>query len=196
MIKIGITGGIGSGKSLISNVFKSFMIPVYDSDFEAKMLYESDYILKQKLIQNFGSEVYLIDGSINRKYLGNIVFNDKEKLNELNQLVHPRVKLHFEKWLMNFNLCSYIIKESAILFESGAYKQVDKVIVVIAPDEIRINRVMERDSISRTSVIERIGNQLPQNELIDKSNFVIINDGKVALLPQVYSIHLKILGTI
>jgi len=196
MIKVGLTGGIGSGKSLISKVFNALMIPVYDSDLETKSLYRTDEFLKNELIRNFGNEVYLADGSINRKYLGNLVFQDKNKLNELNNLVHPRVKLHFEKWLQNYTHCFYVIKETAILFESGAYKQVDKSIVVTAPDEIRISRVMERDSISRSSVIERMNNQLPQQELIEKADFIIVNDGKIAILPQVYSIHNKLIGKI
>ncbi len=194
MIKVGLTGGIGSGKSLISKVFKALMIPVYDSDLETKMLYQTDEFLKKELVRKFGKEVYLVDGSVNRVYLGNIVFKDKNKLNELNNLVHPRVKLHFERWLQNFNDYKYVIKETAILFESGAYKQVDRSIVVTAPDEIRMIRVMERDSISRSSVIERMNNQLLQNELIEKANFVIVNDGKTAILPQVYSIHKELIG--
>jgi dephospho-CoA kinase len=194
MIKVGLTGGIGSGKSLISKIFNTFSVPVYDSDYETKLLYQADELLKFELIRNFGKEVYLSDGRINREYLGGIVFQDKKKLNELNQLVHPRVKIHFEKWLQNLINFKYIIKESAILFESGAYKQVDKIILVTAPDQVRIRRVIERDSVTESSVLERMNNQFRQNELVNKANFIINNDGQKAILPQVYSIHQKLLS--
>lgn len=193
MIKVGLTGGIGSGKSLVSRIFSAFNIPVYNSDLETKNLYQSNIILKQELIRNFGKEVYLKDGNINRKYLGNIVFRDKNKLNELNKLVHPWVRLHFEEWIENYSQFEYILKESAILFESGAYKQVDKVILVTAPEEIRIKRVIERDSIEKSVVLERMRNQLSQEELIPKADFHIINDGKMAILPQISVIHQKLI---
>jgi len=189
MIKVGLTGGIGSGKSLISKIFSTFMIPVYNSDLETKLLYQSDNYLKDKLIKLFGNEVYLENGHINAKYLGGIIFSDKNQLSELNSLVHPRVKLHFEKWLQTKENHPYIIKESAILFESNAYKNLDKIIIVTAPDEIRIKRVIKRDSVSRNLVLDRINNQLPQEKLIERANFIIVNDGTKAILPQVFAIH-------
>jgi dephospho-CoA kinase len=194
MIRVGLTGGIGSGKSLISQIFAAFSIPVYNSDYETKVLYQTDNHLKQEMINLFGIEVYLNNGSINAKYLGNIVFQNKDKLNQLNSLVHPRVKLHFENWLRHKKECPYIIKESAILFESNAYKHVDKIIVISAPDELRIDRVVKRDSVSRNSVLDRINNQLSQDKIIEKADFVISNDGIKAILPQVYLIHQQLSG--
>jgi dephospho-CoA kinase len=194
MIKVGLTGGIGTGKSLVSKIFGSFNVPVYNSDYETKALYRTDNYLRTELVNLFGKEVYADEGFINSKYLGNIVFSNKEKLHQLNSIVHPRVKIHFEKWLQDKNQYPYILKESAILFESNAFKYLDKIITVSAPDELRIKRVMERDLLSRNAIIERINNQWSQNKLIENSDFVIVNDGKEALLPQVNLLHRQLIG--
>lgn len=189
MTKLGLTGGIGSGKSTIAQIFSLLGVPVFNSDVEAKKLYKTDTILKSQIIKEFGENAYVNSGEINKSFLISTVFPDSQKLDLLNKLVHPRVKLHFEHWISLHSTSGLIIKEAAILFESGAYKQVDKIIVVTAPDEIRIERVMNRDSISREKVLERMSHQWPQDELIAKADFVIDNSGAASVIKQVFQIY-------
>jgi dephospho-CoA kinase len=189
MIKLGITGGIGSGKSTVSKIFRLLGVPVFDSDSEAKDLYATDSVLKNQLIENFGNESYLPDGTLNRPYLGSIVFNNPAKLNELNKLVHPRVTERFKEWLIQHQTSEIIIKEAAILFESGANIQVDKTLVVAAPLEIRIERVMSRDALARQDVINRIQKQWTQEELLSRADYIVYNSGKESLIKQVLLIH-------
>jgi len=189
MIKLGLTGGIGAGKSIVSKVFATLGIQIYDSDYQAKLLYLTNESLKFELIQKFGVNVYTPEGVLNKKYLSEIVFNDKNRLKELNQMVHPRVKAHFENWINHSKRNPYIIKEAAILFDSGANNYLDKVIVVTAPLDIRIRRVMDRDGILRDEVIKRMQNQFPQEEIVKKATYVIVNDNIQPILPQVLFIH-------
>ncbi len=189
MIKIGLTGGIGSGKSTIARIFNLLGIPIYDSDTEAKKLYTTDKILKDLVVKSFGSKAYRNNGEINKKFLRDHVFTDSAKLNLLNRLVHPRVKINFENWLTKNSGVPVIIKEAAILFESGASKQVDKIIVVTAPDELRIKRVTDRDKIDREAVLLRMKNQWPQHELINHADFVIDNSGNTSVLNQIFEIY-------
>ena len=188
MIKIGLTGGIGSGKSFVAKVFAALGIPVYDSDLEAKKLYFRTDVQKS-MINKFGNEVYLPSGLINKDYLANIIFNDKNALKFVNALIHPLVKAHFDNWVNENKNAAYLIKEAAILFESGAYKDMDKIIVVTAPDFLRIQRVIQRDKIDKETILKKINNQMSNEDLVKMSDYHIINDKKSALLPQVLSIH-------
>lgn len=189
MIKVGLTGGIGSGKSLISNVFRKLGVSVYDSDSATKNLYLTDNVLKKNIIAAFGKEAYYPNGELNRTHLANLIFNNKQKLQLINQIVHPRVKLDFEAWLQENKDEKYIIKEAAILIESEAYKLVDKIIVVTAPVNIRLRRVALRDHIGEDEIKKRMSNQLLDNELIAYADFIIANGDSDNILPQVLKIH-------
>ncbi len=189
MIKVGITGGIGSGKTTVCKVFELLGVPVYNADDEAKQILDSNEEVKEKILNIFGIELLNDKGKIDKKKLASFVFNNKEKLEKLNFLVHPAVRQHFENWLKQHSAKKYILKEAAILFESGAYKLVDKVIMVTAPLELKINRTMQRDKISREQVEQRINNQLSDEEKIKRSQFVIHNDEMQLLIPQILNIH-------
>lgn len=191
MIKVGLTGGIGSGKSLVAKVFNKIGAPVYDSDSIAKQLYLTDKLLKQKMVEAFGEECYLSDGQLNKAYIRQLIFNNKEKLIQINQIVHPRVALHFKNWVEGHSNKDYIIKEAAILIESGAYKQVDKIIVVSAPIDVRIRRVTERDGMTKAEVQKRLENQLSESELQSYADYLVVNDGQSPILPQILKIHKK-----
>jgi len=193
MIKVGLTGGIGAGKSIVSKIFNNLGIKIYDSDYQAKLLYLTDNSLKFELVQEFGEKVYTTEGVLNKKYLAEIVFNDKNRLAKLNHMVHPRVIIHFENWINEQKENPYIIKEAAILFDSGANNYTDKIIVVIAPEDIRIRRIIVRDNILRSEVIKRMKNQLPQEKIVKKANYVIVNNGIQPVLPQVLFIHHELL---
>jgi dephospho-CoA kinase len=190
MIKVGITGGIGSGKSLVCAVFSSLGVPVYDSDTRAKNLMNENETIKQALIGYFGNNVYA-DGSLNRLFLAQKIFNNKPALDFVNSIVHPAVRNDFLQWA-ECQDAPYVIEEAALLFESGAYKLLDVVITVTCPEEIRIQRVIERDKTTRENVLQRIKNQMLESEKKSRSDFVIINDDKHSLIDQVNNIHNKI----
>lgn len=170
---IGLTGGIGSGKTTIANYFDEMGIPVYISDDEAKKVMQSELIINQ-LKKTFGEEIFE-EGALVRAKLAAIVFNDKEQLAKLNAIVHPAVKKDFEAWLLSKKKYDYVIYEAAILFESGRYKDCDIIITVTAPEEIRINRVITRDNTTRDQVLSRMKMQWDDEKRISMSNFVIIN---------------------
>jgi dephospho-CoA kinase len=170
---IGLTGGIGSGKTTIANYFESFGIPVYIADDEARKIMQSSEIIVA--IKNvFGDEVFENE-LLNREKLAKIVFNEPEKLEKLNKIVHPAVKKHFEQWLLQHKKVPYVIYEAAILFESGGYKNCDLIITVTAPIESRIQRVVERDKTTRELVLKRINAQWTDEQRISKSDFIIEN---------------------
>ena len=171
---IGLTGGIGSGKTTIVNYFAEKGIPVYIADDEARKITESPEIL-QSIRALFGDEVFNSE-KLDRVKVSQIVFNDTDKLKLLNEIIHPAVKKHFKNWVLQHSNFDFIVYETAILFESGSYKQCDVVISVIAPIETRIKRVMIRDSVSREEVLNRIKNQLSDEDLIKKSDFIIENN--------------------
>ena len=171
---IGLTGGIGSGKKTIANYFAEKGIPVYIADDEARKITESPEIL-QSIRALFGDEVFNSE-KLDRVKVSQIVFNDTDKLKLLNEIIHPAVKKHFKNWVLQHSNFDFIVYETAILFESGSYKQCDVVISVIAPIETRIKRVMIRDSVSREEVLNRIKNQLSDEDLIKKSDFIIENN--------------------
>ncbi|WP_339889036.1 dephospho-CoA kinase [uncultured Flavobacterium sp.] len=170
---IGLTGGIGSGKTTVANYLIEKNIPVYIADDEARKITNSKRVTS-KIVELFGNQV-LENDKINRAFLANIVFSDKEKLAQLNAIIHPEVKKHFKKWLKSKLDYKFVVKESAILFESGSYKDCDAIILVTAPLETRIERTMKRDNIARESVLQRINNQMAEEEKILKSDYVIQN---------------------
>ena len=188
---VGLTGGIGSGKSTVAKVFATFNIPVYNSDIEAKKLMNTSSEIKKQLIFEFGEQVYL-KNYLNKKFLANIIFNDKQKLEYVNSIVHPVVINHFNKWV-SLQTTSYVIKENAILFESGMYKNVDFIVTVTAPEETRIKRVQKRDNSTYEEVKSRIKNQISDKEKIKKSDFVIYNNNTRLILPQILKVHNTIL---
>lgn len=171
---IGLTGGIGSGKTTVARLFEAEGIPVYIADDEAKrIMLLPDTI--NKVVAVFGSEI-LTEGQIDRKKLSGIVFNNPEKLKQLNAIVHPLVKKHFDDWVKKHQKSPFVIKETAILFESGSYKYCDKIITVYVSTETRIKRVMTRDNVSEKDVLERIKNQWSDADRISKSDFVLENE--------------------
>ncbi len=189
---IGLTGGIGSGKSLVSSVFYKLGIPIYNADYEAKKLSNSDCIIKNELTKLFGKSIYTNKNEINKKLLSSIIFNDKDALNKVNSIIHPIVRQHFINWTNNYKNKKYIIKEAAIMFESGAYKDMDSIITISAPIDIRIKRVIKRDNVERKQVENRIKNQMNEEERIKKSDYIIYNDEKKLLLAQILKIHNKL----
>ena len=191
MLKVGLTGGIGSGKTFIANIFARLGIPIYNSDIEAKKLYDTDTILLQQLRETFGSVIFEND-KLNRKVLASTVFSNSEALAKLNALVHPALEKHFSTWTAQQH-SPYIIQEAAILFESGFNRLMDKTIVVTAPDELRIQRVVNRDGVSTEEVRKRMQHQLPQEKLIGLADYTITADDATPLLPQVIGIHNQLL---
>ncbi len=183
---IGLTGGIGSGKTTIANYFISLGIPVYISDDQAKKISEQPEIIN-RITAVFGTSI-LENNKIDRKKLGSVVFNDANQLQKLNKIIHPAVKKHFENWVLEHKNHKILIKEAAILFESGAYKLCDSVISVVAPLETRILRVINRDKISRDEALSRIKNQWTDEQRILKSDFVIQNDSLQEAKKQVNEI--------
>ena len=186
MLKIGLTGGIGSGKSTVCEIFQLFGIPVYNSDDRAKFLMNSEPNLISNIQANFGEEAYL-DGKLNREYLASKVFHDEEALAQLNALVHPAVGRDFDHWASEQD-SEILIKEAAILIESGAYKQCDKIAVVTCPVDTRVERVMKRDGVTAEEVQARISKQLSDEERLYHADFVIDNSGEKLIIPQVQEI--------
>jgi dephospho-CoA kinase len=194
-LQIGITGGIGSGKSLVCRIFICLNVPVYDADSHAKNLMTTDGILTSNIRKEFGDLSYNTDGSLNRKYLSATVFNDANKLETLNSLVHPRVAHDYEKWVNEHTHHPYLVKEAALLYEAGSYKQLDRIIVVTAPDELRIERVAKRDpQRSKEQIAAIIGKQMPQEEKMKRADFVVVNDETTLLIPQVLGLHAAFLS--
>jgi dephospho-CoA kinase len=187
MLKIGLTGGIGSGKTTVAQIFEVLTIPVYYADRAAKDLMNKDPELKNKIIASFGPDVYK-GGNLDRSYLASQVFGNAQKLELLNSFVHPVTLRDGEEW-MKKQKTPYAIKEAAIIFESGLEKFFDYTIGVTAPESLRIQRVVDRDHISKEKVLERIQQQMDEKEKMSRCNFVIINDGEQAILPQVLAIH-------
>ncbi|MGQ1784963.1 dephospho-CoA kinase [Saccharicrinis sp. GN24d3] len=192
MIKVGVTGGIGSGKTTVCNIFKTLNVPVYSADQEARYLTDShpDIIAGVKAL--FGADIY-VNGQLDRKKVGSLVFANKELLTGLNNIVHPVVARHFKDWLAHNQHHPYILKEAAILFESGANKHVDKVIMVTAPRDIRVRRVMRRDNFTEKEVIGRMNNQMSEKEKVSWSDYVIRCNDKELVIPQVLEIHKSLL---
>lgn len=191
-LKVGITGGIGSGKSFVSKLFKTLGVPFYDADKEAKAIMNSSDTVRKGLIAAFGESVYFADGTLNRKWLAEQVFNNNDQLAILNGIVHPVVIQHAVDWANAQSGC-YSLKEAALLFESGSYKTLDYTILVIAPQDVRIERVMARDNVSREEVINRINKQMSDEAKMEMAHFILVNDGIEPLLPQIYNIHKQLI---
>ncbi len=194
MIKVGITGGIGSGKSLVCDIFRKLGIQVYVADDRAKTLMNSDHQIKGKLISKFGESLYKKD-LLNRGLLAGIIFEDKVALDFVNSIVHPAVAVDFEEWCNLWKADSYVIEEAALLFESGAFKQMDKMITVYAPDDLRIKRVVQRDNASIEQVRQRMSHQMNDEEKVKLSDYVIYNDDNHSILEQVLNFHNYILSS-
>ncbi|MBN2598553.1 dephospho-CoA kinase [Labilibaculum sp.] len=191
MLKIGLTGGIGSGKSIVGRAFEMMGVPVYIADVEAKKLMISDAGLRSSLVSRFGDQIYDSNFNLNRKLLAEIIFNDSEALKDINSIVHPAVRNDFIRWCEQYSKKPYVIQESAIIFDSGLYKSFDKIITVAAEEEIRIQRVIQRDLISRELIMERMRSQLPESIRIEKADFVIYNNTEL-ILPQIDRIDKQI----
>lgn len=190
MLKIGITGGIGSGKSTVAKVFEVLGIPVYYADDAAKRLMQEDEELKKKIQLEFGNEVYT-NGQLNRRGLAEIVFASPEKLAQLNALVHPATLQDAERW-MQHQTTPYAIKEAALIFESGAHEYLDYVIGVTAPAPLRIQRTMQRDGITREEVMARMNKQMDETIKMKLCDFVLVNNEQEMLLPRVIQLHEKL----
>ncbi|HEX4373611.1 MAG TPA: dephospho-CoA kinase [Puia sp.] len=191
MLRIGLTGGIGSGKSTVAKIFEVLGIPVYYADDAAKNIMNDDDELKQEIIKHFGAQSY-INNKLDRKYISEKVFNNKEDLSLLNSLVHPATIRDAENWMKD-QTAPYAIKEAALIFESGAEKFLDYVIGVSSPENLRIERTMKRDNISEEEVKDRIKNQMSEEKKISLCNFVVTNDEQQPLLPQVIALHKQLL---
>ncbi|MCF8245892.1 MAG: dephospho-CoA kinase [Saprospiraceae bacterium] len=188
-LQVGVTGGIGSGKTTVCKIFEQLGIPVYYADERAKALMVANRGLIAKVKKLFGEAAYLPQGGLNRKWIGSIVFQDAKKLEQLNAIVHPAVFSDGEKWHAKQRNTPYTIKESALLFEIGSQIFYDKTIVVFAPKEIRLKRTILRDGSTRDAVIARMDKQMDDEKKVQLADFVIINDGKKMLIPQVLLIH-------
>lgn len=183
MLKIGITGGIGSGKTTVCELFRLLQVPVFNADLSAKNIMEQHPLVRENLTASLGPEIYA-NGILNRKLLARIIFTHPEHLFMVNQLVHPLVQNDFKEWA-NHQTSTYILMEAAILFESGINKLLDGVILVTAPEKLRIDRVINRDHVQAEEVKRRIDSQCSEEEKMQKSDYVIVNDEKQALIPQV-----------
>lgn len=194
MLKVGVTGGIGSGKSMVCNLFKCLEVPVFNADEAGRRLLEEDRNIIEQVQDIFGGEI-IFEGKPDRKKIAEIVFSNPGKLKQLNSVIHPAVRKNFNEWAAEQST-PYVIDEAAILFETGIYKQLDFMILVIAPEQLRIKRVMQRDGSDERAVKERMENQWSDEEKKKIADFVIMNDGVTPLLPQVMEIHKSIISKI
>jgi dephospho-CoA kinase len=191
-LRVGLTGGIGSGKSTVAKIFEVLGIPVYYADEAARRLMNENEELKAAIIKNFGEASYN-DRELDRKYLASVAFSNKEKLGLLNSLTHPLTISDAEQWIKK-QTSSYIIKEAALLFESGSAEHLDKVIGVYAPQAIRVKRVMDRDNLSEEEIMKRINRQMDEEAKMKLCDFIITNDEQQLVVPQVLTLHEKLTG--
>lgn len=188
MLRVGITGGIGSGKSTVCKAFAQLGIHIYDADSRTKELYASNETLRKAIVNSFGAEIFS-GTEINKTKLAEIVFADPQKLQLLNSIVHPFVFEDYEAWCKGLDHEKYTIKEAAIMFESGSYKHLNYVVGVTAPEELRIARIMQRDGSTRDAILRRIQKQMPAEELISRCDFIIENDSEKSIVEQVLALH-------
>lgn len=184
MIKLGITGGIGSGKSIVSHLLKAMGVPVYISDIESKRLTANDPYIRQQLINLLGKDIYIND-ELNKPLLAHYIFSDSAHIQEVNNIIHPRVKEDFRQWVQQHADYDIIAMESAILIESGFADEVDHVVMVYAPLELRIVRAMKRDNCSHDAISQRIRHQMDDEDKRAMANYTIINDDSHPIIPQV-----------
>ena len=194
MLKVGITGNIGSGKTTISKVFEILGVPVFYADDAAKKVMVEDPILIDALKKEFGSESYFDDGSLNRKHIAGIVFNNEAELAKLNAIVHPAVFRAFDNWVAGIKNAPYVMKEAALLFESSSYKMCDKTIMITAPLKLRINRVTQRDNLTRVEIENRNARQFSEEKKVQLADFTIRNDDTELIIPQVLELHKQLLA--
>lgn len=191
MTILGVTGGIGSGKSIVCKYLSLHNIPIYDADIEAKRLNNTSPVIRQELIIRFGKSIY-INNELDRKQLASLIFNNKENLQYVNQLIHTELAKHFLNWIEDNKRHSILALDAAVLFESGFDKYVDKIITVIAPIDIRINRVSKRDNLSPQQIEARINSQISDEERSKLSDFVVVNDNYESIINQTNIIIEKI----
>lgn len=190
MLKVGVTGGIGSGKSTVCHIFKCLEIPIFNADEAGRLLLAEDTEVIEQVKNIFGEQV-IINGKPDRKGIANIVFTTPEKLAELNSVIHPAVRKKFNEWVSEQNT-AYVIDEAAILFETGSFRQLDYTILVVATEALRIKRIMQRDCMSEAAIKDRMKNQWSDEDKMKLSAFVITNDDVNPLLSQVMDIHNKL----
>jgi dephospho-CoA kinase len=194
MLKVGLTGGIGSGKSIVCKVFSILGIPVYQADVAAKQLYDTDEELRNRLKSLFGEHLY-VSGTLDKQKLAGIIFSDKDKLKKINELVHPAVKRDFLEYVSRLSeTIPYVIHEAAILYEAKTEDMFDVVINVWAPENLKIERAMARENTNENNIKQRIASQLPDSLKIELSDHNIINDDKTPILPQILQIHKELLN--
>jgi dephospho-CoA kinase len=189
---VGLTGGIGSGKSLVANIFNHLGIPVFHADSESKKILDSDLQVRFRFTEWFGPEIYKEDG-LDRAKLAGIIFNDPEILARVNGMIHPLVMQRFIAWCGNYRQKPYVLHEAAILFESGLYKQMDMSVLVTAPEDIRLQRIINRDKTTEDAVRQRMQNQWYDEQKYPLAGFIIVNDGVSPLIPKVLEIHKKLI---
>lgn len=192
MLKVGVTGGIGSGKSTVCQVFHTLGIPVFYADEAAKWLMENDAALVHNITALFGSEAYT-NGKLNRPFIAAVAFREPEKLQQLNAITHPATIQYARDWMAQ-QTTAYAIKEAAIFFESGSNKDVDVMIGVYAPSDLRMQRAMQRDGATREKIEARMAQQMNEEEKMKLCDYVIVNDNIQAIIPQVLSLHEKLLA--
>lgn len=185
MKKVGITGGIGSGKTIVCEVFKLLGISVFHADIVARNLQQNNFEIREKLIDLFGESIYSQDGMLDRKKMAGFIFNNKDLLGKVNQIVHPAVRENFFNWVTEHSEEDYVLYEAAILFESSYHNDFDLNILVVAEENIRMNRVMQRDNISQDSFMERVNNQMNDQEKIPLADYILENNEKKLLIPQI-----------
>jgi dephospho-CoA kinase len=191
---IGITGGIGTGKTIVCRLFELMGVPVYDSDYRAKWVMANNQTLRQELIGAFGKQIFTAAGELDRTNLAQLVFNDTEKLKLLNSLVHPHVRADFADWAAAYANRPYVLKEAALMYESEAWKQMDKIIVIAAPLDLRIRRIQQRDPHRSLQHIQAIiDKQLHDDEKLSRADYIICNNDKQPVIPQVLLLHQKLL---
>ena len=193
MIRIGITGNIGSGKSTVTKVFAALGIPVYYADLHASQLMNTNSVVRSELIKLFGESIYNENGLLNKQMLGELIFSNDVSRRNVNAVVHPIVAQHFEEWF-SYQDAPYVLKEAALLFESSSNLLLDKVICVSAPFEMRLNRVIFRDKRSREQIMAIESKQMAEAEKIKKSDYIIFNNNSQPVIPQVLNIHQKIIS--
>lgn len=189
MLKVGITGGIGSGKSTICNIFRNLGVPIFSSDEEGRKVLNEDEDVRKELRKLFGDDMFISDGSVDRPRLASLIFSDPNAMDQVVSLVHPKVQEKYETWCIKHESRPYTLKEAAILFESGYYHDLDKIIHVFAPKEVRMQRVIQRDKSIKEEVMKRMRFQYTDEERNKLADFILINEEIDTLLPQVMELH-------
>ena len=192
MLAVGVTGGIGSGKSLVCDVFRSLHVPVYQADAQARRIMEEDPAVREELAGYFGRKAYS-DGLLNRPYIAARIFTDEKDREFVNSIVHPAVHENFMEWVKQYRDHPYVIEEAALLFESGAHRKLDMTLLVTAPVKLRMERIRKRNGLKRAEITARMSSQIKPGEAEKLADHIIINDDETFVLPQVLTIHQKIM---